>query len=74
MVNKNPYLVVKETHFVFKYNPNYGDDRVCKCGHTYYRHFDSYDDMMDVGCKYCGCYEFVEAEQGDGVLGLQGGE
>jgi hypothetical protein len=25
-----------------KYNPKYGDDRICKCGDPYYRHFDTY--------------------------------
>lgn len=43
-----------------KYNPEYGDNRICVCGHEYYRHFDSYDDMYPCGCKYCGCYHFVE--------------
>jgi len=43
------------------YNPKYGDDRVCECGHAYYRHFDSYEDMYPCGCKYCDCEEFIEA-------------
>lgn len=30
----------------------------CACGHPYRRHFDTYDDMAPVGCKYCGCSEF----------------
>jgi len=38
------------------YDPNYGDDKLCKCGHAYYRHFDTYDNMINVGCKYCGYY------------------
>lgn len=42
------------------YNENYGDDRKCKCGHSYYRHFDSYEDMEACGCKYCGCHHFEE--------------
>ena len=42
------------------YDPKYGDDRMCKCGHPYYRHFDTYDDMYPCGCKYCGCEHFVE--------------
>jgi ADP-ribosylglycohydrolase len=45
-----------------EYNEDYGDDRICKCGHPYYRHFDTYDDMRPVGCKYCDCHEFVEAK------------
>ena len=30
----------------------------CKCGHAYERHFDSYEDMYPVGCKYCECWTF----------------
>jgi hypothetical protein len=43
-----------------KYNPTYGDDKICKCGDPYYRHFDTYDDMYPCGCKYCNCHEFEE--------------
>ena len=51
---------------VFKeYNPDYGDNKLCKCGHPYYRHFDSYEGMAPVGCKYCHCDEFVPAEETD---------
>lgn len=37
-------------------------DKICECGHTYYRHFDTYDYMKAVGCKYCGpaCFMFKE--------------
>ena len=38
------------------YNKDYGADRLCTCGHPYYRHFDSYDDQAPVGCKYCPTY------------------
>lgn len=44
------------------YNPEYGSDRLCACGHPYYRHFDTYEDMEPVGCKYCRCYTFKEAK------------
>ena len=48
------------------YRADYGDDRDCKCGHPYYRHFDTYpqypteeypdgERMAPVGCKYCQC-------------------
>ena len=57
---KKPYLEV--TVVLRKYNPEYGDNRVCECGHIYERHFDSYDDMRDVGCKYCGCCDFKERQ------------
>jgi len=43
-----------------KYNTNFGDDRVCECGHPYYRHFDSYEEMDAIGCKYCRCHTFQE--------------
>lgn len=56
-----PYLTEIVTEIVRKYNPNYGDNRVCECGHEYYRHFDSYENMYPCGCKYCECFTFVEA-------------
>ena len=56
----NPAYLV-ETSEKMVYNPKYGDDRMCICGHPYYRHFDTYEDMYPVGCKYCDCYTFVEA-------------
>jgi hypothetical protein len=46
-----------------KYNPEYGDHRECQCGHSYYRHFDGYEDNAPVGCKYCPCGDFVEKEK-----------
>jgi len=53
-----PYLEI--TRIEYKYNPKYGDDRICKCGHPYYRHFDSYEDNYPIGCKYCDCCTFEE--------------
>ena len=44
------------------YDPDYGDGKLCECGHTYHRHFDPYEDNAPVGCKYCGCFEFEAAE------------
>lgn len=32
----------------------------CLCGHSYYRHFDSWEDMEPIGCKYCECFNFKE--------------
>lgn len=55
-----PYLQGIEVRVVSKYNPAYGNDKECECGHSYYRHFDSYEDMDPCGCKYCGCYDFKE--------------
>lgn len=50
-----PYLVARTIEYRSNYNPNFGDDRMCECGHPYYRHFDWMDDNIAVGCKYCGC-------------------
>ena len=57
-----PYIMDISVDKNLKYNPKYGDDRICKCGHAYYRHFDTYEDMYNVGCKYCKCNEFKEAK------------
>lgn len=51
-----------DAHVPDAYDRNYGDDKRCaNCGHAYYRHFDTYDDMEPVGCKYCNCWKFVKA-------------
>lgn len=41
-----------------RYVEDFGDDKLCKCDHPYHRHFDSYDGMRHVGCKYCECFIF----------------
>ena len=53
-----PYLTKTVTKQVW--NPNFNQDALCHCGHPYYRHFDSYDDMEPIGCKYCDCLVFAE--------------
>lgn len=54
----SPYI--EEVVTIKRYNPNFGDNRKCKCGHSYIRHFDLYDcDDEFIGCKYCGCEDFV---------------
>lgn len=59
-IEEPPYLKKEIITTVYSYNPNYGDNRICECGHTYIRHFDSYENMEPCGCKYCGCYTFKE--------------
>ncbi len=44
-----------------KYDPEFGDDKLCECGHPYGRHFDSHEDMSPAGCKYCPCSMFKES-------------
>jgi hypothetical protein len=61
LTEESPYIrytVIRRTGL---YNSEYGDSRVCTCGHSYYRHFDTYEHMAPIGCKYCGCREFKEA-------------
>lgn len=51
-----PYLIVSTLES--KWNPDFPQEALCECGHPYYRHFDTYDDMDPCGCKYawyCGC-------------------
>ena len=57
MKSDKPYL--EQTIIV--YNEHYGDSRICKCGHRYYRHFDGYENNAPVGCKHCPCRTFEEA-------------
>lgn len=57
---EEPYLITYSIKKKKSYNINYGDERICKCGHSYYRHFDSYERMSPVGCKYCSCFDFKE--------------
>lgn len=43
---EQPYLVTQRIVTDRHYNPAYGDDRICECGHAYYRHFDSQPDLL----------------------------
>ena len=62
--SKEPtYIRAKNSNAYTAYNPKYGDERLCVCGHLYERHFDSYDNMENVGCKYCECTEFIDANE-----------
>lgn len=57
---QQPYITTVTVKTKYEYNPDFGDDRPCICGHPYYRHFDTYEDMTPVGCKYCQCHTFIE--------------
>ena len=47
------------------YDPNFGDTKMCICGHAYERHFDLYEGYELAGCKYCGCSHFVEKKENE---------
>jgi hypothetical protein len=42
------------------WDENKNQDAECVCGHVYHRHFDSYEDMYPIGCKYCECETFEQ--------------
>ena len=69
---EKPYHTEEVTKTVRTYNENYGDHRICDCGHSYYRHFDPYEEMSDAGCKYCACHTFEEDEDANGCISLSG--
>jgi hypothetical protein len=46
-----PYLYTTTVETTGRYNLSYGDDIECKCGHPYYRHFDTYDNMDPCGLQ-----------------------
>lgn len=64
-MSEQPYILKTITRTVRLYNPKFGDNRKCICGHAYERHFDGYEDEdeADVGCKYCACCNFVERSE-----------
>lgn len=41
------------------WDKNRDQQELCQCGHPYERHFDSYEKMSPVGCKYCECERFL---------------
>ncbi|AXH49265.1 hypothetical protein HWB76_gp137 [Streptomyces phage Blueeyedbeauty] len=47
-----------ETEIARVWDENRDQDELCKCSHPYHRHFDSYEDMHPIGCKYCECDTF----------------
>ena len=53
-----PYIRRVVTTVVMDHNPKHDQDALCICGHPYYRHFDSYEHNLAVGCKYCSCSRF----------------
>lgn len=59
MSKEQPYLEQTVTHVQKLWNPKFDQEARCICGHKYYRHFDTYENMANVGCKYCDCRQFV---------------
>jgi hypothetical protein len=64
MCEEKPYLFEDKVVQVRKYNINYGDHRICQCGHSYYDHFIQ-PDLIPMGCELCGCIIFMEKEEHD---------
>lgn len=40
------------------YNPEYGDNRTCVCGHKYIDHFSNERAGSVIGCRECSCSSF----------------
>lgn len=52
-----------EKKYVRLWKREHDQDAECadqECGHPYRRHFDTYEFMLPVGCKYCPCFTFKE--------------
>lgn len=62
--NNGPYIVysIQRTLVAYAWNPGYDQGSECKCEHSYHRHFDSYEEMYPIGCKYCECRTFSPKE------------
>lgn len=58
MTESKPYLTKRVTRTVRMFNPDYKGPTTCACDHPYERHFDPYEHMEAVGCKYCECRKF----------------
>ena len=57
-VENAPYHKEVIVYTKHKWNPKYDENAECECGDPYYRHFDTYEKMEAVGCKWCECMEF----------------
>lgn len=67
LTKNQPYFFIETVNIEKQFNPEYDKEhkKICKCGHVYYRHFDTYEQMEACGCKYCECYNFeLKEEQG----------
>lgn len=62
--NCHPRMIKLYDEIEFKirrlWDAGHDQNALCKCEHPYYRHFDSWENMWPVGCKYCECSTFEE--------------
>jgi hypothetical protein len=52
-----------DTKIARLWDENHDQNAKCECGHVYHRHFDSWEDMEPIGCKYCQCDTFKEVSK-----------
>jgi len=50
-MSEKPYIIKEKVIKIRKYNPDYGNDRICQCGRPYCRHFDTYDNIQSSGAR-----------------------
>lgn len=60
---EEPYLFIEQLVRVRAYNRNYGDHRICKCGHSYWSHFRHDGSYTPDICSECNCYVFMEKKE-----------
>lgn len=64
LIKQQPYIVEMHTTYTYHYNPRFGDERMCHCGHSYIQHFDAFEQYDELGCKQdCKCGHFRDIEE-----------
>lgn len=66
----DPYVITKVIieREERRMNKDFPQDAKCDCGHSYYRHFDGYENWAAVGCKYCTCGEWHKPVEKAGII------
>jgi len=54
---QKPYIETYRLTLQKEYDPNFGDQKVCQCGHNYDMHFPAFSKKI-TSCKFCNCRIF----------------
>lgn len=66
-VKDEPYIPTIVIAKCKRYNPTYGNERICICGAKYYEHFDEEGFGIPQPIKHNGCSQFVKDEQAEDI-------